>query len=265
MRALPTVDFLLQPLNPGADALAVISRSSAAETIQLVLQRSLTGAFDPGAVGTFVTNLEPLDLGAVTGVEVVAFDEEGDGVDELLVTSDSPTVDEVVVRMFQLPTNFELEAVDSFSPVSLGRSVASGRAGDFDLDGVRSTLLLAARTGDAPARLVQPTAAFPGGLTSTGLWSTPFGSLAGALEVAYARLDGGDLLDLAVLFDDGTVDVGLGTGAEAIETLVGRRSALLGGGIVALAVGDLDGDGRDEVVGVRDAGGVQLVVAPSAD
>ena len=199
--------------------------------IGIFTQQWVNGRDRGTRLGHFLA-FEPSFLG---GASVATGDLDGDGNPEIVVGAGPGRQPEV--RVFDARGD-ELQSFMAFGPdYTRGVSVAAG-----DLNGDGRAEIVAGTLG-APARI----RTFEGGLPY-GPLIAPFGSGDSGVEVGVADLAGDG---------HGVLLAGTATGGNArlavLDPLSGSvlRSADLDGGFrngVRVAAGDLDGDGRDEIV-----------------
>ncbi|MDA0374686.1 MAG: VCBS repeat-containing protein [Planctomycetota bacterium] len=131
------------------------------------------------------------------------------------------------------------------APLDLGRAVHNVIPVDLDKN-QRTDLVVAVQGGIKLVRNIGPVANFRYGFQVEPAAGGVLAGGEGAFEVAAGDLDDDGLVDLVIAYiDDNTVSLLRGTGDGF--SFAPAQSTPLSGRPVGLAIGDFDGDGRDEV------------------
>jgi hypothetical protein len=201
---------------------------------------AMTGAFfaeDPSYAG---------------GIRVAMGDVNGDGVDEIITTAgrDAPTS---TVRIVDGVTGSELRRFDAYAFASPGGTYVA--AGDVNGDGLAD--IVTGRDGAPPEVKV-----FDGrtGAVLSDFFAYPPPSF-GGVRVAVGDVDADGFADIITgSMPGGPPEVRIFTGTGVLMSSFMAYSPLFFGGVY-VAAGDVDGDGRADIVTGADAGGGPHVMA----
>ncbi|QDU68920.1 FG-GAP repeat domain-containing protein [Engelhardtia mirabilis] len=182
-------------------------------------------------------------------------DVDGDGLDEVLATSsDLPGADGLLVGAISL---FEANSI----AVSVGgRAVGAAPRSDLDLDGLANEVLLASQ-GAMFVRYYEPQ---NGSIASAA--ESQFSLTSPTTErLLLGELGRSDYADAVALGSQGIVTLASGSGGATSLALRDPVRAQFGGQITDLTLGDLDGDGVDEIVAIHYGIDQRLVVSTAGE
>ena len=243
LRTDPSTVRILDANQDGRQDLAVFTVQS---PMRLLLQDTEGGFAEATAEQGFrpglVDKLRPSSLGMG--------DVDGDGKDEMLIS------DKGFARSLRVGASGELEVLDQFNARESGTDVSAAIAVDLDRDGVPE-ILLAEDGGDALQLLRRD---------ERGVYRYRASIPVGSIDVVGTELlEDGDHTDLLILGKTRFWWIPIGQPGLRVSKLASYETDLDEMSYVDLVVGDLTGDGREEIVVVDSAESHLMEILTSDD
>lgn len=208
------------------------------------------------ADGSTVWSVAPFTASAANGVAVAAGDVDGDGIVDIVVAS---VIDGVAtVRIFGRD-GIEKTAQPVTTPLLLGSAGISLAIGDIDGD-KKADIILGSGSG-----VVGRVVALSGTGQELGSF-VPFGvAFESGIHVAAGDIDGDgkDEVVLAKSYGDGAIDIFSGITFAVVREFTAIDNGFVGG--LNLAVADLDGDSKAEIIAAPNGSGGPHVHVFSGD